>query len=343
MANLKSNFLKSIIQRKNQYYKLPASIEEWQIKRNEIYLKISNILGWLGVPKALDVKNYPFRFHGINWKGSKLSIVNSQDGDFIPFFLLTPNNSTTESPIAIVLHRYPWTLNYEIGKSEVVGLAGDSSLSFGKYLAEKGYVVIAPDSVLFEDRNLYGKSTKRFEEYFYGNLLLHGISFLGKMVSDISAIVSFAIKSKLGNPNKLSCIGFSMGGTQAYIASALDERIKATVSICAVRSYIDALRNSIPHPYIWYIPGILNFCDIPQLISLIAPRYFLVISDTDQVIQEGAKRCTKYAKQIYGLYGSEDRIRQIIQKEIHAITPKTLSSIDKWLNNCFQSSFKRIQ
>ena len=43
--------------------------------------------------------------------------------------------------------------NFEIGKSEVVGISGDADQAIGPELARLGYVVIAPDAIGFEERN----------------------------------------------------------------------------------------------------------------------------------------------------------------------------------------------
>ncbi len=39
-----------------------------------------------------------------------------------------------------------------LGKSEVCGLAGNPLQAFGVALVKKGFVVLAPDSICFEDR-----------------------------------------------------------------------------------------------------------------------------------------------------------------------------------------------
>lgn len=46
-----------------------------------------------------------------------------------------------------------------LGKSEVCGLAGNSLQAFGPLLAQKGFVVLASDSICFEGRRKNGQGT----------------------------------------------------------------------------------------------------------------------------------------------------------------------------------------
>ncbi|HUG84834.1 MAG TPA: DUF3626 domain-containing protein [Euzebya sp.] len=41
----------------------------------------------------------------------------------------------------------------QLGKSEVVGLAGDADQAYARELAEQGFLTITPDAIGFEERN----------------------------------------------------------------------------------------------------------------------------------------------------------------------------------------------
>lgn len=43
--------------------------------------------------------------------------------------------------------------NFGLGKSEVVGLAGDPDQGYARELAEAGFLTFAPDAIGFEERN----------------------------------------------------------------------------------------------------------------------------------------------------------------------------------------------
>jgi len=77
-------------------------------------------------------------------------------------FILVPKNATGPMPAVLAHHQHAG--QFDLGKSEVVGLAGDPDQAYGAELAERGYVVIAPDAIAFEERN-WSKTPGQAEYY----------------------------------------------------------------------------------------------------------------------------------------------------------------------------------
>jgi hypothetical protein len=73
---------------------------------------------------------------------------HSRDGDEIHAFLFVPRRSLGGAVLALHQRNSQW----ELGKSEVAGLAGDPLQAFGPSLARRGITVLAPDSVGVESR-----------------------------------------------------------------------------------------------------------------------------------------------------------------------------------------------
>src|SRR5262245_9171891 len=73
----------------------------------------------------------------------------SQEGDAIPAFLLLPRG---KGPFPAVLIHHQHHGQRHLGKSEVCGLVGDPLQAFGPTLVNHGIVILAPDSICFEDR-----------------------------------------------------------------------------------------------------------------------------------------------------------------------------------------------
>ena len=79
--------------------------------------------------------------------------------------------------------------------------------------------------------------------------------------------------------HKIGCMGISGGGLVAAFTSILDERIKATV----ISGYTSTFKGSIMdrrHCLDNYIPGILEYTEMPDLIGLIAPRALFIEAGT---------------------------------------------------------------
>jgi hypothetical protein len=63
-------------------------------------------------------------------------------------FLCLPDRATQRVPVIVCHHQHAG--QFDLGKSEVVGLAGDPDQA---YAAERGYLTISPDAIGFENRN----------------------------------------------------------------------------------------------------------------------------------------------------------------------------------------------
>src|SRR5215469_7127063 len=80
----------------------------------------------------------------------------------IKSFLLVPKHINRSIPAIFAHHQH--ASQFHLGKSEVVGLKGDANQAYASELAERGYVVIAPDALAFEERNW--SSPSGYAEYY---------------------------------------------------------------------------------------------------------------------------------------------------------------------------------
>ncbi len=96
-----------------------------------------------------DVSYEPKESVTCNGYERQLIDFQSADGQAIPAFLLLPEG---DGPFPAVIVHHQHASQRHLGKSEVVGLAGDPLQAFGPALAQRGFVVLAPDSICFEDR-----------------------------------------------------------------------------------------------------------------------------------------------------------------------------------------------
>lgn len=70
-------------------------------------------------------------------------------GDRVIAFLLLPEK-LDNNPAILINHQH--NREHHLGKSEVCGLAGNPLQAFGPELAKRGFIVLAPDSICFEER-----------------------------------------------------------------------------------------------------------------------------------------------------------------------------------------------
>src|SRR5215212_8766740 len=143
-------------------------------------------------------------------------IYTALDGDRIPAFLLVPTGRQHPSPGVLIHHQHNGERH--LGKSEVCGLAGNPLQAFGVALAERGFVVLAPDSICFEDRRA-GQSgvephasdwQQHYNEMTYR--LLRGDTLMRKVLDDAAAAISVLAELDIVDPARLGILGHSYGG-----------------------------------------------------------------------------------------------------------------------------------
>lgn len=220
---------------------------------------------------------------------------SAEAGERVPAYLLLPHGIST-APAVVCHHQH--ASNWGIGKSEVVGLAGDPDQAIGPELARLGFVVLAPDAIAFEERN-WSHPSQKAEYYELASRLVSGQTLLAKVLHDVS--VGFDYLSTLDQVDKqrLGFIGHSYGGRVALWAPALDDRIKASVSNCGCVNYKDSLNREVGIQMEFCVPNILDTCDVEDVIRLIAPRALYISATANDKYSRGATRMYEYAQDAF--------------------------------------------
>src|SRR5829696_3417643 len=77
---------------------------------------------------------------------------NVEPGEGIPAYLFVPRDQEPGERRAGVFAHHQHAGQFHLGKSEVAGLAGNPEQAYALELARRGYVVLAPDAICFEER-----------------------------------------------------------------------------------------------------------------------------------------------------------------------------------------------
>jgi dienelactone hydrolase len=72
----------------------------------------------------------------------------------------------------------------------VVGLAGNPDQAYGAELAKRGYVVMAPDALAFEERN-WSAPGGHAEYYELASRLVRGQTLLRKVLHDVRVALDY--------------------------------------------------------------------------------------------------------------------------------------------------------
>jgi dienelactone hydrolase len=149
-------------------------------------------------------------------------------GDRVSAWLLTPHGAAPADgwPALLAVHQH--ADDYALGKAEPAGLAGDPMYAYGHELCRRGYVVLCPDLLCFEERRPAhtGRAARRrldgtrldgtrYEQFEFTKRLLVGSCLQTKYLHDLTCAVDLLASLPAVNPERLGVIGHSLGGLQA--------------------------------------------------------------------------------------------------------------------------------
>jgi dienelactone hydrolase len=211
----------------------------------------------------------------------------------IKSFLLVPKHIGRTVPAIFAHHQH--AREFHLGKSEVVGLAGDPDQAYAAELAQRGYIVIAPDALAFEERNWSNPSGEA--EYFeLATRLVQGKTLIAKCLHDVSVALDYLETRPEVDPLRIGFIGHSYGGRMAIWAPAIEKRIRASVSNCGCVNYKRSFTHDTGVQVEFCLPGVLQHGDVEDILKLVAPRALLLQATSDDRWSRGAKEMFAYAQ-----------------------------------------------
>ncbi len=294
------------------------NLEDWKRKREKLILVVKEMLGELqdtkpasSIPEILSTQIIGL----LTAQRLRYRLTESEWG--YAWLLRRADLNDKILPVVIALHQ-----TVPQGKDEPVGLDGDSSLAYGRDIAEAGFAVFAPDAIGFGERakehpNAFYRSA---DQFFEANP--EG-SVMGKMIWDIQRTVDTLQKIPGIDAARIGCIGHSHGGYGTLFAMIFEDRIKSGVISCGITAF-----RTDPDPERWWwntalIPRLGSYegamdqtpFDFHHLAALIAPRPLMIAAALDDSIFPNTvemPRLIKHARAVYRAYGLQENLHSWI-------------------------------
>jgi acetyl esterase/lipase len=250
----------------------------------------------------------------------------SEKGDRVPAYLLVPLEQRGKLPAVLCLHQ-----TVKVGKDEPAGLGANESLRYAAHLAERGYVTLAPDY-------------PSFGEYAYD--FKHSPYRSGSMKAVWNNLRAVDLLQSLPevDPDRVGCIGHSLGGHNALFTAAFDPRIRAVVSNCGFTSfpkyYGGDLKGWSSDRYMPLLrtkfglrPERVPF-DFPEVVAALAPRAFLACAPLrdDNFDVSGVKDCIAAARPVFELLAEGDCLEAHYPDCGHVFPPDVRRTAYEWLD-----------
>lgn len=262
-----------------------------------------------------------------------------EPGERVAAWLLVPDQATRDRPAPGICVWHQHNGQWQLGKSEPAGLAGNPMHHTGVALAKEGYVVICPDALGFGERHEgYKLQGGNLERFLFLRYVVQGKCLAWKHILDMRRAVDLLVERPEVRGDRLGCYGHSMGSTHTWLVGPWEPRLVALVGNCCLPTYAGIHREQLLHCFPNFVPGILPYGDTPDIAALIAPRPFhlnLGERDGGSPIDE-ARRGIAVIRRAYEAQHAEEKFSAFVEEGVghvlsDAMWAKTKDFFARWL------------
>jgi dienelactone hydrolase len=191
-------------------------------------------------------------------------------------YLLVPKRKQKKYPALIASPGH-----YQFGKDTIAGhpcsrseLKSQPGSDYGKAAVEAGYVVFVPDWWGWGDKSAHLETVGPRRDRC--NVIqmaasMYGFSVLYLHMLEADAMIDYLERLNIVDAGRIGVIGNSYGGRTAMWIGAFNKKIKCVVSAGAMNFFRERA-SKLSCCAIQYFPGILQYGDVGEIYSLIAPR-----------------------------------------------------------------------
>ena len=267
---------------------------------------------------------------------------NVEKSERIKAYLLIPKNLKEKNPAIIGLHQH--NLEYNLGKSEVIGAAGNPMFAYGLELCLRGYVVIVPDQLCFEERIKLPPQQRvddlRKNEIYESVRLIHSGSCLrAKYLHDMSIALDILETLPFVDDTRIGAIGHSLGAQEAAWLMWYDKRIATAVCSCGIGETNEILHSNNIFSLALWIPGFAKLGDTSDIICEIAPRPLFMTSGSEDPLYkiDIVKPIIDKTNERYANLGKPENYRAIIFKGAHVFEESEKREAYTWLDDVLEN------
>lgn len=319
------------------------SVADWETKRQQILLGMQEAMGKLPAKPDKGGLNMVITDSVLRNDHTRLTIhFPVAENERVNAYLYLPSGSTSgkKFPAMLALHG-----TGPAGKKYVDGETPKQNRAYARELAQRGYVVVAPDYPGMGDAKDYDFARDR-----YASGTMKGI-FNHIRCVDLLQSLDCVDTARIG------VIGHSLGGHNAIFAGAFDKRLKVIVSSCGwtLMDYYDIGETAItryggrlgPWAQERYMPLLrtkfgldpekIPF-DFDGAIAVLSPRAFFSnspVNDSNFDVA-GVRKGMTEIMQVYRFLHAKDRLRVIYPVAAHDFPPEAREEayrfIDQILN-----------
>ncbi len=288
------------------------SLQEWEKRAAQLRKHILIATGLWPIPEKtpLHAKIYDKIEHN-DYSVEKV-YFESYPGFFVTGNLYRPVGKTGLFPGIISPHGH-WK-NGRLENSEKASVPG-RCINF----ARQGYVIFSYDMVGYED-------SKQVSHQF-ANTKMHqlwGISLMGLQLWNSIRSLDFITSLADVDTSRIGCTGASGGGTQTFLVTAVDDRIKVAAPVNMISAHFQGgcLCENAPELR-------LNTFNV-EIGALTAPRPLLMVSDTYDWTKNTPTVEYPMMRKIYDLYNADEKLKYVQYDFPHNYNKTSREAVYAW-------------
>jgi len=236
----------------------------------------------------------------------------------LPVHLLVPKGLATEPRPGVVAIHGHGNYGYDpvAGRHDLDGVSkaiASANYDYGQQFVRRGYVVACPCMTPFgrrlDNRDAYGGKDPCGVSFV--RMLLLGKVLMAENLRDCLWAFELLAKHNQVAADRIGCAGLSYGGRMTMLTTAMEPRIR----VAAVSGALNVMQERISLRYscgAQVIPGLLQFGDVPEIGSLIAPRpcVWETGSNDGLIIPKWADRAMQRMQRAYSAFAENDELNR---------------------------------
>lgn len=295
-----------------------GDVPAWQRKLRR---KLAELMGFDRMPK----ERCPLRPRTLWTREHPLGVIHKialtcEPGADAVAYLCLPNNATPPYRAFVCVQGHSSGMHHSIGVAEDETTPIDATpndYDYGLQCMRRGLAAICLEQRAFGERreqvqDSLWKGRLTCPEAVNHALAL-GRTLLGERVYDVDRAIDYLATRRDIDLTDLGIVGDSGGGLVSELAGALLPRIKVLLPAVGFCTYRDSIL-SIPHCSDNYIPSIMRYAEMADIVGLCAPKPIVLIAGREDRIFpiKGVRKAFRDLQRIYAAAGAPQHCRLVV-------------------------------
>lgn len=303
-------------------FQAPSTKEEWLARAASLRQQILTAAGLLPMPPKTPLNAQIFGKTEYGDYTIEKVYFESSPGFYVTGNLYRPKNASGKLPAVILPHGH-----WSYGRLE--NQQNNSGPLRGVHFARLGFVAFTYDMVGYNDSTAISHKYASHKEELPRESLW-GVSLLGLQLWNSVRALDFIESLPDVDTSRIGCTGESGGGTQTFLITAVDNRVKVAAPVNMISSTMQGgciCENT---------PNLRIDTNNMEIGALAAPRPMLMVSATGDWTRKTPTVEFPAVRSVYRLFGAEDKVATVQMDAPHNYNQASREAVYGWFAHWLQ-------